>query len=141
MSSHPTRPSSSGPKSERLEIQSASSERPVRTERPKRPQRPRPVFTPKRPESKPQPAVLPPIQLKSKDLSSNTDEQQANVEPLTEEEKARKTSERNNLLNLLSKNRKTGRPGGSRSSSRPQPPTPSQPQPKSENKSHNHFSS
>ena len=130
----PTRPSSSGPKSERLEIQSASSERPIRTERPKRPQRPRPVFTPKRPESKPQPAVLPPIQLKSKDPSSNTDEQQANVEPLTEEEKARKTSERNNLLNLLSKNRKTGRPGGSRSSSRPQPPTPNQPQPQSENK-------
>ena len=56
------------------------------------------------------------------------------VRHLTEEEKARKTSERNNLLNLLSKNRKTGRPGGSRSSSRPQPPTPSQPQVQSENK-------
>merc|ERR550534_2828674 len=130
----PTRPSGSGPKSERLEIQSASSERPIRTERPKSPQSPRPVFTPKRPESKPQPAVLPPIQLKSKDPNTDTDEQQVNVEPLTEEEKARKTSERNNLLNLLSKNRKTGRPGGSRSSSRPQPPTASQPQPQSENK-------
>merc|ERR1712032_964138 len=41
----PTRPSSSGPKSERLEIESTSSERPARTERPKRPQRPRPVFS------------------------------------------------------------------------------------------------
>merc|ERR1719234_1617975 len=47
----PTRPSSSGPKSERLEIESTSSERPERTERPKRPQRPRPVFTAKRPEA------------------------------------------------------------------------------------------
>jgi len=124
----PTRPISSGPKSERLEIQSTSSERPERTERPKRPQRPRPVFKPKRPEAKPQSAVLPPIQLKSKDPGANPDEQLANVEPLTEEEKARKTNERNNLLNLLSKNRKNGRPGG-RSSNRPQPSTTNQPEP------------
>merc|ERR1712128_386965 len=129
----PTRPSSSGPKSERLEIESSSSERPVeRTEGPKRPQRPRPVFAPKRPEEKPQAAVLPPIQLKSKDPGANPDEQLANVEPLTEEEKARKTNERNNLLNLLSKSRKNGRPGG-RSSNRPQPSAPNPPEPPRQN--------
>merc|ERR1711990_747449 len=72
----PTRPSSSGPKSERLEIESPSSERPERTERPKGPQRPRPVFTP---DPKPQSAILPPIQLKSEDPGASLEEQLANV--------------------------------------------------------------
>jgi len=124
-------PSSSGPKSERLEIESTNSERPEQTERPTRPQRPRPVFTP---DPKPQSAILPPIQLKSKDPGASLEEQLANVEPLTEEEKARKTNERNNLLNLLSKKRKNSRPGG-RSNKRPQPPAiPNQQEPARQSK-------
>ena len=91
------------------------------------PSRPRQVFTPKRPQrpqrpntSTSQPSILPPIQLKAKDQEGEVE--LPAVEPLSEEEKAVQKSQRNDLLNLLSKNRKGGRGGGGRSS-RPAPDT------------------
>jgi len=106
------------------------SQRPPRPNRPSRPDRP------KRPDARnSHPEVLPPIQLKPKDpsgkkVTAEAEEELPNVEPLTEEEKAVQKSQRNDLLNLLSKNRKTNRPGGASSrptaSSRPVGPSQSQ---------------
>ena len=119
------------PRSQRLKVKPTPEEeeepRTQRPARPSRPSRPRPVFSPKRPQrpqrpntSTSQPSILPPIQLKAKDQEGEVE--LPAVEPLSEEEKAVQKSQRNDLFNLLSKNRKGGRGGGGRSS-RPAPDT------------------
>ena len=113
-----TPPTNASPRSQRLKVEPTPEEKKEpRTQRPARPSRLRPVFTPKRPQrpqrpntSTPQPSILPPIQLKAKDQEGEVE--LPAVEPLSEEEKAVQKSQRNDPLNLLSKNRKGGRGGG-----------------------------